>query len=152
MIVDACIPPGAAQWEAFYVLATLGITELLGEAKIDRVECVSLLTNPDQEVVRLDIAVEEALQVNLLYSGDCLVGDKEDGLERELSAAVVEQVLERRAESVNDQSVEVALLPEPSHSRDTNPTVQRLVCLLLVSEYLGIISNEREFYGDLLAR
>ncbi len=89
--------------------------------------------------------MEEALQVNLLYSGDRLVGDKEDRLERELSAAVVEQVLERRAESVNDQSVELALLPEPSDSRDSDPAVQRVVCLLLFSERLGVISNERKF-------
>lgn len=40
--------------------------------------------------------------MDLLDSGDGLVGDKEDSLDRELSALVVEQVLERRAEGVND--------------------------------------------------
>ena len=67
--------------------------------------------------------MEEALRMDVLDSRDGLVGDEEDGLERELSAAVVEQVLERRAEGVNGQRVEIALLPEPSHSRDSNPAV-----------------------------
>jgi hypothetical protein len=56
VVVDAGIPPGAAQWDAFHILATLSITELLGEAKINRVESVSLFIEPHQEVVWLDIA------------------------------------------------------------------------------------------------
>lgn len=54
---------------------------------------------------------------------DSLVGDEQDGLERESSAAVVDQILERRAEGVNGQRVEIALLPKPMHSRDSDPTV-----------------------------
>jgi hypothetical protein len=96
--------------------------------------------------------MEEALRIDILDSRDSLVGDKEDSLKRELSTTVVKQVLERRAEGVNGQHIEIALLPEPSYSRDSDPTVQRFVYLLLASEHLGVISNERELYSDLLAR
>jgi hypothetical protein len=56
-------------------------------------------TEPHQEVVRLDIAVEEALRIDVLDSRDSLVDDEQDGFMRKLSAAVVEQVLERRPEA-----------------------------------------------------
>ena len=82
MVVDACVPSGTAQRETFRILATLGIGELLGEAKINRVEGISLPTDPHQEVIRLDIAMEEALRMDVLDSRDGLVGDEEDGLER----------------------------------------------------------------------
>jgi hypothetical protein len=96
--------------------------------------------------------MEEALGMDVFDSGDGLVGDKEDGFERKSSAAVVEEILKRRAENVVNQRVEVALLPEPPHARDSHPAGQRLVCLLLASERLGVISHIRELYGDFLAR
>ena len=90
MVVDACVPSGTAQRETFRILATLGIGELLREAEINRVEGVTLPTDPHQEVVRLDIAMEEAFRMDILDSKDGLVGNEEDSLERELSAVVVE--------------------------------------------------------------
>lgn len=51
-----------------------------------------------------------------------------------------------------DQRVEVAFLPEPSHAWNSDPAGQRLVCLLLASERLGVISNIRKLYGDFLVR
>jgi hypothetical protein len=81
VIVDAGVPPGTAKREALHILVILGIAEFLGKAKVDRVDGTSLIADPQKEVVRLDIAMEKALPVNLLDSGDDLVGDKEDGLE-----------------------------------------------------------------------
>lgn len=90
MVADACVPSGAAQWDALRILATLGIEKLLRKPKINRVEYVSLLVDSHQKVVWLDIAMEEALRMDVFDSGDGLVGDKEDCFERESSAAVVE--------------------------------------------------------------
>jgi hypothetical protein len=61
------LPPGAAPWEAFHVLAKLGITDVLGEAKINRVECVSLLNTSDVPIVlsRLKVSKWQLIQTLL---------------------------------------------------------------------------------------
>jgi len=51
--------------------------------------------------------------MDVFDSRNRLVGNEEDGLEREFSVAVVEQILQRRAEEVVDQHVEVTFLSEP---------------------------------------
>lgn len=82
---------------------SLGIAELLGHAKVDRVQHIALSATAHEEIVWLDIAMQKAFAVYVLNSRDGLFGYQEDGLQRETSAAVVEQVLERRAEEVVDQ-------------------------------------------------
>jgi hypothetical protein len=61
-----------------------------------------LLADPQQEIVRLDVAMEEAFGMDVFDSRNSLVGDEEDGLERKFSIAVVEQILKRWAEEVVD--------------------------------------------------
>lgn len=61
--------------------------------------------------------MEEAFGMDVFNSSNGLVGNKEDGFERELSAAIVEEVLERWAEEVVDQRVVGALLSKPSDMR-----------------------------------
>ena len=51
-----------------YVLVSPGIAVLLGQTKVDDVHQISLLTQPHQEVVRLHVAVDEVLGVNVLQS------------------------------------------------------------------------------------
>lgn len=68
----------------------LGVSVLLGKTKVNNVDLVSTLANAHQEVVGLDISVDEALCVNVLDSGDELVGEKENGLEGEFTVAKVE--------------------------------------------------------------
>jgi len=41
------------------VLASLGVTEALSEAKIDNVDVVLLFTDSNQEVIGLDISMKE---------------------------------------------------------------------------------------------
>jgi hypothetical protein len=64
----------------------------------------------DQEVVRLDVAVDEVLLVDGLHAGQHLLGDHDDSLDGEAASAVVEEILERRSEQVNDKNVVEAFL------------------------------------------
>lgn len=48
------------------VLVCAGITVLFGQAKVNDVDQVSLLAQPHQEVVRLDISMDEILGVDVL--------------------------------------------------------------------------------------
>ena len=51
-----------------------------------------------------------------------------------------------------DKRVVIAFLPEPPYLWNANRPGQRLVCILLASEHLGVVSNVCELYGDLLAQ
>jgi hypothetical protein len=83
----------------------------LGKPKVNNVKRVSLIADPYQEVVSLDIALEEILGMDVFDSGNGLVSNKEDGFDRKSSAVVFELVLNRRAEDVMNQRVEVTFLP-----------------------------------------
>ena len=48
----------------------LWVTVLLGEPKIDEVDEIGLLSEPNQEVVGLDISVNIVFRVHVLYSVD----------------------------------------------------------------------------------
>jgi hypothetical protein len=76
----------------------LGVMVLLGQARIDNVDLVATLSNTHEEVVRLDITVNEGLGMDVLDTGNELVGQEQDGLQRELAVAEVEQVLQARTE------------------------------------------------------
>lgn len=67
--------------------------------------------------------MEEALRIDILDPRDHLVGDEQDGLKRESSFIVVEQILQRRTEEVVDEQIVIALLPELVYSRDCNTHV-----------------------------
>lgn len=71
----------------------LWVTVLLGQTKIDHVDLVATLSDAHEEVVRLDITVDERLGVDVLDTRDELIGEEQDGLERELPVAEVEQIL-----------------------------------------------------------
>lgn len=114
VIIDTRIATGAAKRETFGVFAPLSIAGFLSQAEIDSIQYISLPADTHQKIVRLDVAVEEALGMDVFDPRNGLIGDEEDGLERELSAAVVEQVFERRTEKIVDQYVEFALLSEPA--------------------------------------
>mmetsp|Transcript_18583 Transcript_18583/g.58777 ORF Transcript_18583/g.58777 Transcript_18583/m.58777 type:complete len:215 (-) Transcript_18583:401-1045(-) len=61
------------------VLVRLWVAVLLGEAKVDHVDLVGLAPEANEEVVRLDVAVDEALVVDVLHALQELLGDNEDG-------------------------------------------------------------------------
>lgn len=53
----------------------LGIAVLLGQTEINHVDLVTTLSNTHEEVVRLDIAVDEGLGVDVFDAGDELIGE-----------------------------------------------------------------------------
>jgi hypothetical protein len=153
--VDAGIAGGTSQVLVLTVRdveVRLGVTVLLGETKVDDVDLVAALANAHEEVVRLDVAVDERLGVDVLDAGDELVGEQQDRLQRELAVAEVEEVLERGAEQVQDHGVVVALGAEPADEGDADTAGERLVDAGLIFE-LGVLGLDAlELDGDLLAR
>ena len=78
----------------------------LGQTEVDDVDGVlRLVVAANQEVVRLDVTMDDALFVNDLDSLDHLHGDVQDCLEVELSSALLEQVFERLSEQVHNHNV-----------------------------------------------
>lgn len=99
----------------------LGVTELLSQAKVDDIDLIGPLAQSHQKVVWLDVAMDEALAVNILYPRDLqarstsvqyagdtaprgqaresyqLVGQHEHCLQAELSVTEVEQILQTGA-------------------------------------------------------
>lgn len=132
------------------VKVSLGVPVLLGQTEIDHVDLVAPLANAHEEVVRLDIAVDEALCVDVLDAADQLVGQEEDGLEREFAVAEVEEVLERRAEEVENHGVVVALSAEPSDEGNTDATGQGLVDTSLILELRVLGLDGLKLDGNLL--
>ena len=80
-----------------------------------------------------------------------MIGKQENGLERELSVAEVEEILERRTEEIEDHGIIVALCAEPSHEWDTNTACESLVDLGLVFKLRVLGLDGLEFDSDFLA-
>ena len=130
----------------------LGIAVLLGQTKVDDIDLVAALANAHKEVVGLDVAVDEGLGVDVLNAGDELIGEEQDSLQGELAVAEVEEVLEGRAEQVQDHGVVVALGSEPADKGDADTASERLVDAGLIFE-LGVLRLDAlELDGDLLTR
>ena len=95
--VDTGVPCGPGEVLVLTVgnvEVSLGVTVFFGKTKVDDINLVAALTDTHEEVVGLDITVDEGLGMDVLDAGDELIGEKEDGLERELAVAEVEEVLE----------------------------------------------------------
>jgi len=85
---------------------TIGGLEALGETKIDNVDGVfGLIVTTNEEVVRFDITVDNALFVDNFDPLDHLNGDVQDSLEVEFATALLEQVFERLSEQVHYHNV-----------------------------------------------
>lgn len=129
----------------------LGVAVLLGEAEVDDIDLVATLADAHQEVVRLDVTVDERLGVDVLDARDELVGQQENGLERELAVAEVEQVLQTGAEQVQHHGIVVTFGTEPANEGDANTTSEGLVDTGLVFELRVLGLDALELDGDLLA-
>lgn len=134
------------------VEVSLRVAVLLGQTEVNNVDLVATLANTHQEVVGLDVSVDEGLGVDVLNSGNELVGEQEDGLKRELAVAEVEQVFEGRPEEIKNHGVVVALGAEPANEGDANTTRKGLVDASLVLK-LGVLGLDGlKLDGNLLAR
>ena len=129
----------------------LWVTVLLGQTEINHVDLVSTLANAHQEVVRLDIAVNERLGVDVLNAGNELVGEEQDCLQGELAVAEVEQILEGRTKEIQDHGIVVALGSEPANKWDTDTASERLVDASLILELWVLGLDRLELDGNLLS-
>ena len=129
----------------------LRVPVLLRQTKVNDIDLIAPLANAHQKVVRLDVAVDEALGMNVLDPGDELVGEQQHGLERELAVAEVEEVLERRAEQVEHHGIVVTLRAEPSHKRDADTARKGFVDAGLVLQLRMLGLDALELDGNLLS-
>ena len=96
--------------------------------------------------------MDKRLGMDVFDTGDELVGQQQDSLQRELAVAKVEQILQARAEQVENHGIVVTLGAEPTNKGDTNPTGKGLVDASLIFE-LGVLGLDAlELDGNLLAR
>ena len=150
VIVDARKEAGAAEREALVRTFPPVAASLRGQARVHNVDDVALGAGSHEEILRLDIAMEQVLCVDVLESSKELVGDEEDGFERKGPVAVVEQVLKRGPEEVYDKDVEVIVIPKPPDTRDSHSTGQRCVRVLFVAERRRALLVVRELEGNLV--
>jgi len=68
------------------------ISVFLCQPKVNDVYHISKLASSHQEILRLDVAMDVRFAVDVFDPRDELVGKQQNGLQRELSVAKVEQV------------------------------------------------------------
>ena len=100
------------------------VLELLRQAEVNHVADVHLRAHADEEVVRLDVAVDVRARVHELEARDHLVGEHEHRLERQSFAAVVEEIFERRTEKINDEHIVISLRTKPFDARNSESALQ----------------------------
>ena len=104
MGVDRSVSSGSSKVLAISERNVLSIRTLVafGQSKIDDVDSVlGLLSASNQKVVRFDVSMNDSLFMNNLDSLDHLHGNVKYSIEVELSAALLEQVLERFTKHVH---------------------------------------------------
>lgn len=104
------------------VEVSLGVSVLLRQTEIDDIDLIASLADAHEEIVRFDIAVDEGFGVNVLDSGDELVREEEDGLQRELSVAEVEQILQTGAKKVQNHGIVITFCTKPADEGNSDTT------------------------------
>lgn len=143
MCIDRGISCGASQ---VFVLAvrnmkvSLRVPVLLGQAKINDVDLIATLTNAHQKVIGFDVAMDKAFGMDVLDSGDELVGKKKNCLQRKFAVAKVEEILQTGSEEIDYHGIIVAFRSKPTDEGNTNSSCQGLVDpgLILELRMLGL--------------
>jgi len=133
------------------VMTRVRIAELLGQPEVDQEELIAVPTNAHEEVVRLNVAMDEALQMDVLQATDHLVDQHQHCLDGEVARAEVEQVLERGSQQVHDQGVEVLLLAVVTDTGEAHAAAQDAVQLGLVQQLRMTGVGTLHLDGHLLA-
>ncbi len=155
MRVDRSVSSGTRQvlvLTVWNVEVSLRITVLLGQTEINNVDLVASLANAHQEVVRLDIAVDEGLGMDVLDAGDELVGKQENSLEGELAVAEVEQVFQAGAEQVEDHGIVVTFRTEPANEGNADTASKGFVDASFVFQLRVLGLDGFELDGNFFAR
>ena len=78
MSVDGRITCGSRQvlvLTIWYVEVSLRVAVFLCQSKVDDIDLISTLSNSHQEVIRLDITVDERFGMDVLNTGNELIGE-----------------------------------------------------------------------------
>ena len=137
MCVDTGISSGTSQvfvLTVWNVEVSLWVAVLLGKTEINDVDLIPTFPDAHEEVVRLDVAVNEGLGVDVFDAGDELIGKEEDGLQGEFAVAKVEEILQTRPQQVENHGVVVTFGSKPADERDSHTTSQRFVDTGLIFE------------------
>lgn len=151
VIVNARISSRAAERMVLISAVSLSKPMFLGQTEVNRVYYIPFLTHTHQEVLRLDVAMDDVLGMDILDPTDGLVGNEKDSLERESSVAVIEQVFERWAQNLVDEHKVFTLISRPEDVRDSYTAGESFVLVAFVLEKLIIILQVSKLHGDFVA-
>ena len=107
------------------------VAVFLRQAEVNDVHEVALLAQPHQEVVRLHVAMDEVLAVNVLDPVDQLIGEQQHRLQLEFAPAEVEEILEAGAQELHHHHIVLALRSRPFHDRNADCGGERESCVLV---------------------
>lgn len=96
--------------------------------------------------------MDKRLGVDVLDSGNELIGEKENGLQREFAVAEIEEIFQTGAKEIEHHGVVVTLGAEPTNERDTHTTGQRFVDTSFIFELRVLRLDRLKFDGNLLSR
>lgn len=153
MGVDTGITGGTSQvlvLSVGNVEVSLGVTVLLGKTEINDVDLVTTLADTHEEVVGLNITVDEGLGVDVLNTGNELIGKEQDSLQGELAVAEVEEILKGGTEKIQDHGIVVTLGSEPANEWDANTSSKGLVDTGFILELRVLGLDALELDGNLL--
>ena len=74
------------------VIACLSVFVALREAEVDHKTCITLVAVAHQEIVRFHITMQEVVRVQVLETGEHLIGQHANCLESESTSTILEQI------------------------------------------------------------
>ena len=112
MSSDRCVTSGSCEILAVFVrnVLTLAVLEAFGKTEIDDVDVVtSRVCATDEEVIRFDVSVNDALLMHFLYATDELHRNHQDSLEIKVPLARLEEVFERWSKQVHHHHMKLVI-------------------------------------------
>lgn len=128
----------------------LGITEFCGETQIRHINLISMLPHTQQEVLRLDVTMDDALGMDVFETVKELIGEHQHGLEREFAAAVVEKIFQTRPQEIEHHRVVFTFGLIRVDSWNTGTTGKGSIDVDFAFEERGIDEYVFEFDGDFI--
>lgn len=89
------------------VALSVGVNVFLGQAEVDHMDAGVLLVGlpSNEKVLRLNVAVDQVLAVDVLHTRQQLHAQKQDSFQRELAVAQVKEILQTRSKELHHQGV-----------------------------------------------
>ena len=120
--------PGSAA-KAFVLAETDVSAQLLlpivfCESEINSIDARCFVFGADQKVVRLDVAVQKVLRVDVFNSRNKHFSQLHHSLDTKLSPAVIEKVFKGWAKQVHDHDIEITFHAIVLHRRNAEAAVQ----------------------------